>query len=90
MCARIAAGTPRTGAVFQLQRNQTDTFEDPGGAIIEVVVIDSGTGGNDFRGNSGIVVEEAPFGGTGNGDDYLDCDGDGSTDPNTYSGQNPT
>ena len=48
-----------------------------------------GTGGNDFRGNSGIVVEDVRVGGTTNGDGYLDCDGDGTTDPNTYSGQGP-
>ncbi|MDH3840279.1 MAG: right-handed parallel beta-helix repeat-containing protein [Chromatiales bacterium] len=78
-----------TGALFELQNYGNEIFEDPPGTINEFIFAGGGTGGNDFRGNSGIVVEEVRFGGTVNGDGYLDCDGDGTTDPNTYSGQGP-
>ncbi len=78
-----------TGAAFQLQNYENEIFEDPPGTINEFIFAGGGTGGNDFRGNSGIVVEEVGFGGTSNGDGYLDCDGDGTTDPNTYSGRGP-
>jgi hypothetical protein len=78
-----------TGALFELQNYENEIFEDPPGTINEFIFAGGGTGGNDFRGNSGIVVEEVRFGGAVNGDGYLDCDGDGTTDPNTYSGQGP-
>lgn len=78
-----------TGALFQLQNYGNEIFEEPPGTINEFIFAGGGTGGNDFRGNSGIVVEEVRFGGAINGDGYLDCDGDGTTDPNTYSGQGP-
>jgi hypothetical protein len=78
-----------TGALFELQNYGNEIFEDPPGTINEFIFAGGGTGGNDFRGNSGIVVEEVRFGGTVNGDGYLDCDGDGTTDPNTFSGQGP-
>lgn len=48
-----------------------------------------GTGANRYVGNATIVAEAVLGFGTIAGDGYLDCDGDGVSDPNSYSGQTP-
>lgn len=75
-------------AVFSLESIDGGEYPDwETGDIIEYTQTGGGTGGNVFAGG-GPVYEEPKFGeGTQNGDGYLDCDGDGNSDPNAYSGQ---
>jgi hypothetical protein len=69
------------GAVFGLVGEQPTVFPDGSSEII----VAGGTGANAFAGNRNSV-EEATFFDSVVGDGYLDCDGNGSSDPNRYAG----
>jgi len=70
-----------TSAVFGLASTETITFPT-GSAIFEA----DGTGANVLAGNRNSVEESTQFDLPIDGDGYLDCDDDGRSDPNIYSG----
>jgi nitrous oxidase accessory protein NosD len=72
----------QTGAVFGLAGTSTDVLPDGTTFINEL----GGTGANVFAGNHNSVEESNLFTQDTLGDGYLDCKGDGSSDPNLYSG----
>ena len=71
-----------TPAVFAL-RTRVSFMPEPN---LEFVDESGGTGANTLAGNATGVVEAAPFERPLAGNGYLDCDQNGTGDPNAYSG----
>jgi hypothetical protein len=70
---------------FSLATTETDWFYEDG-ALIELVFTVGGTGDNAMAGKSAPTIEFPTGAGAIVGDGYLDCDGDGVSDPNIVSG----
>jgi nitrous oxidase accessory protein NosD len=66
-----------TTAVFGLASQDTPP---------DAIVVLGGTGANRFVGNGRLIDESTQFGLPVAGDGYIDCDGDGVSDPNVYTG----
>lgn len=73
------------GAVFTLA-GLLDVFPDPGDPNVQYITEGGGTGANTLTGNGNAVTEATDQGLPVAGNGYLDCDGDGVRDPNSYSG----